>query len=58
MAKNIPLDEDAYNRLERLKEDEESFSEVIKKITEKKSLREIAGIISEEEAEEMREKEK
>jgi predicted CopG family antitoxin len=53
-TKNISLDEDAYNRLDELKEDEESFSDVVKKITERKSLREISGIISEDEAEKMR----
>jgi predicted CopG family antitoxin len=53
-TKNISLDEDAYNRLDELKEDEESFSDVVKKITKRKSLREISGIISEDEAEKMR----
>lgn len=55
-TKNISLDEDAYNRLKKLKDDGESFSDVVKKVTDERSLKEIAGIISNEEASEMKER--
>lgn len=55
-TKNISLDEDAYNRLKNLKNDGESFSDVVKKVTEERSLKEIAGIISDAEASEMKER--
>ncbi|MFO7793901.1 MAG: antitoxin VapB family protein [Candidatus Nanohaloarchaea archaeon] len=55
-TKNISLDEDAYNRLKNLKDEGESFSDVVKKVTNERSLKEIAGIISDEEADLMKEK--
>ena len=55
-TKNISLDEDAYNRLKKLKDEGESFSDVVKKVTGERSLKEIAGIISDEEAKLMKEK--
>jgi len=53
-TKTISLDEDAYNRLKNLKKGDESFSDIVKRIADEKSLLEVAGILSEEEAEELR----
>lgn len=54
-TKTISLDEDSYNRLKSLKEGDESFSDVVKKVTSERSLMDIAGILSDEEADELRE---
>ena len=48
-AKTISLDEKAYELLKKRKENGESFSDVIKKLTKEKSLLEIAGIWEDEE---------
>lgn len=53
-TKTISLDEDAYNRLKNLKKGDESFSDIVKRIADEKSLLEVSGILSEEEAEELR----
>ncbi|MFB6216592.1 MAG: antitoxin VapB family protein [Candidatus Nanohaloarchaea archaeon] len=47
-TKTISLDEDAYNRLKNEKEDDESFSDTVKRITGERSLTEIAGIWSDD----------
>ncbi|HIH65630.1 MAG TPA: hypothetical protein HA282_00240, partial [Nanoarchaeota archaeon] len=49
-TKTISITEDAYKRLEVLKTEKESFSDIINKITKKKSLLDIAGILTENEA--------
>ena len=54
-SKTITISEDAYERLKSLKEEDESFSDVINKITRERSLLEIAGILSEDEADELEE---
>ena len=54
-SKTITISEDAYERLKSLKEEDESFSDVINKLTRDRSLLEIAGILSEDEADELEE---
>lgn len=54
VSRNVSLDDEAYNRLKALKEEGESFSDAVKRITREHSLTEIAGMITEE-AEEMKE---
>ncbi len=49
-TKTLTITEDAYERLATLKDETESFSDVIAKITGKVSLLSIAGILSEREA--------
>ena len=48
-TKTLTITEEAYGRLQALKEGSESFSEVINKVTGKRSLMELAGILSKEE---------
>ena len=43
MAKNIAISDDVYELLSRLKLPNESFSDVIKRLTKKPRLGEIAG---------------
>ena len=45
-TKTLTITEDAYGRLAALKEEDESFSDVITKITGKVSLLSIAGILT------------
>lgn len=52
-TKTISITEDAYERLNHRKKERESFSDVIKRITGKKSLADFAGILSEKEASEL-----
>ncbi len=49
-TKTLTITEDAYERLDALKEDNESFSEVIRRLTSKVRLTDFAGILSDEEA--------
>jgi len=49
-TKTISITEEAYERLASKKKEGESFSEVINRITNKRSLSEFAGILSNEEA--------
>lgn len=53
--RNVRLTEEAYQRLKRRKRPEESFSDAVERIAGERSLLDLAGILSEEEAEEMRE---
>ncbi len=52
-TKTLTITEDAYERLAHLKQGSESFSEVIIRSFPKRSLMEIAGILSEKEADEL-----
>lgn len=49
-TKTLTITEDAYERLATAKEENESFSEAINRITGKVSLLSIAGILTEKEA--------
>ena len=49
-TKNISITDDAYARLAALKRSNESFSQVIRRITERRSILELAGILSASEA--------
>ena len=53
--RNIRLTEDAYQRLKSRKREGESFSDTVERIAGERSLLDLAGIISDDEAEEMRE---
>ena len=50
-TKTISITEEAYERLASKKNKNESFSEVINRITNKVSLLDFAGVITEKEAE-------
>ncbi|WP_435181478.1 antitoxin VapB family protein [Halorussus sp. AFM4] len=52
-TKTISLDEEAYERLKAHKREGESFSEVVKRIVGERSWTEVAGILSDEEAEQL-----
>ena len=49
-TKTISITEEAYERLKMKKEKNESFTDVVNRITGKRSLLELAGIFSEEDA--------
>lgn len=53
--RNIRLTEEAYQRLESRKRPGESFSDTVHRIAGERSLLDLAGILSDEEAEEIRE---
>tara|TARA_Y100000310_G_scaffold307919_1_gene350498 strand:+ start:513 stop:758 length:246 start_codon:yes stop_codon:yes gene_type:complete len=52
-TKTISITEDAYERLAVLKNENESFSEIIGRITKKPKLSEFFGILSEEKGKEL-----
>ena len=53
-TKTISITEEAYERLKMRKENNESFTDVINKITGKRNIMELAGILSNNEAEQMK----
>ncbi len=53
-TKNISISDEAYRRLAALKAPRESFTDVINRVTGRRSILELAGILSEEEATELR----
>lgn len=53
--RNVRLTEEAYRRLKSRKQPGESFSDTVERIAGERSLLDLAGILSEEEAEEMHE---
>ncbi|MDL5362262.1 antitoxin VapB family protein [Halalkalicoccus sp. NIPERK01] len=53
--RNVRLTEEAYRRLESRKRPGESFSDTVERIAGERSLLDLAGILTDEEAEEMRE---
>ncbi|MFC6753688.1 antitoxin VapB family protein [Halorubrum tibetense] len=55
MSKSIRLSEDAYERLEARKREEETFSDVVLRLAGERSLLELAGVLSDEEADAFRE---
>ena len=55
VTKTITVTKDAYEQLKALKRPEESFSETIKRVAgSKQDIMRFAGILSDEEAEEMK----
>jgi predicted CopG family antitoxin len=52
-TKTIRLDEDVYEKLRARKRDDETFSEAVDRLIGGPSLLEIAGILSEEEADDL-----
>ncbi|WP_092813778.1 antitoxin VapB family protein [Halopenitus malekzadehii] len=54
MSKSIRLSEEAYDRLAAHKTEDETFSEVVLRLAGERSLLEIAGILSDEEADALR----
>ncbi len=55
MSKSIRLSEDAYERLAAHKREGETFSDVVLRLAGERSLMELAGILTDEEADAMRE---
>ena len=53
--RNVRLTEDAYRQLQSREQAGESFSDTIERLADERSLLDLAGILSDEEAEEMRE---
>ncbi len=49
-TKTISIKEEAYERLEKLKREGESFTDVINRLTRKRSLLDLADLVSKEEA--------
>lgn len=54
-TKNISISVEAYNRLAKLKKENESFTELISRITRKSKLDDFFGIWSKEQADEIEE---
>lgn len=52
-TRTISITEEAYERLKVRKEKNESFTDVINRITGRRSIMEFAGILSEEEGEKL-----
>ena len=50
MSKSVRLSEEAYDRLEAHKREDETFSEVVLRLAGERSLLELAGILTDEEA--------
>jgi predicted CopG family antitoxin len=53
-TKNIPISDDAYQRLKALKKPGESFTDVIERMTRSKGILEIAGMLAKEQGRELR----
>ncbi|ACV11515.1 hypothetical protein Huta_1339 [Halorhabdus utahensis DSM 12940] len=54
MSKSIRLSEEAYERLAAHKREEETFSEVVLRLAGERSLLDLAGILSDDEADSLR----
>ena len=50
MSKSIRLSDEAYERLEAQRREDETFSEVVLRLAGERSLSELAGILSDEQA--------
>lgn len=55
MTKSVRLDDEVYEIIEAHKREEETFSEAIERLVGRPPLLDLAGILSDEEAEEIRE---
>lgn len=54
-TKSVRLDEDVYELIESRKREDETFSEAIERLLRPPPLTDLAGILSDQEAEEFRE---
>jgi len=54
MSKSIRLSEEAYDHLAAHKREDETFSDVVLRLAGERSLLELAGILSDEEADALR----
>ena len=54
-SKSVRLDEDVYELVESRKRDDETFSEAIERLLSPPPLTDLAGILSDKEADEFRE---
>ena len=52
-TKNISISDEAYSRLAAQKKSKESFTDVINRLTEKRSVLELAGILTKSESKEI-----
>ena len=50
MSKSVRLSEEAYDRLKSLRHEDETFSEVVLRLAGEESLLELAGLLSDEQA--------
>jgi predicted CopG family antitoxin len=53
-TKNITISEEAYERLAALKKPNESFTDVVNRLTRKRSILELASVFTEKEGEMIR----
>ncbi len=53
-TKNISISEEAYERLAALKKPNESFTEVVNRLTKRRSILDLAGALNEKEGDEIR----
>jgi predicted CopG family antitoxin len=53
-AKNISISDEAYTRLASLKRPNESFTDVVNRLTGRRSILELAGTLTKDEGEELR----
>lgn len=53
-ARNISISDEAYERLKSIKKPNESFTDVINRLTGRRSILELVGLLSKEEAREMK----
>jgi predicted CopG family antitoxin len=53
-SKNISISDEAYNRLKKFKGKNESFTDVINRLTSKSTLLELRGTLSKNEADSIR----
>ena len=49
-SKNISISDEAYSRLKKFKENNESFTDVINRLTNKATLLDLRGVLSDEES--------
>ncbi|MEF8907773.1 MAG: antitoxin VapB family protein [Haloarculaceae archaeon] len=54
MSKSIRLSEEAYERLAAHKREDETFSDVVLRLAGERSLLDLAGVLSDEEADALR----
>jgi predicted CopG family antitoxin len=55
-TKTVRLDDDVYERLRELKQEEETFSDTVERLLPEGSLLELAGIYTEEEVDDIEER--